>query len=71
MMTPITTREVTFMRANDSEKVRAALKKIADHHCLDLIYETYEAKDYVEIHGRTAGDLLTFRVYDNGTVVER
>ena len=71
MMTPVTTREVTFMRANDSKRVKAALKKIADHHCLDFIYETYETPDFVEVHGRTAGDLLTFRVYDNGTVVER
>ena len=38
---------------------------------LDTIIETFECSDYIEVTGRAGGDILTYRIYSNGQVVER
>lgn len=38
---------------------------------LDTIIETFECGDYIEVTGRAGGDILTYRIYSNGQVVER
>lgn len=38
---------------------------------LDTIIETFECRDYIEVTGRAGGDVLTYRIYSNGQVVER
>lgn len=35
------------------------------------VLDIYEDRDFTEITGKIAGDTLTFRVYNNGTVIER
>lgn len=54
------------------ERVKKACRRLLiEEECLEEIIETYETPDYVQIHGKTGGDYLTFRVYDNGTIGEK
>jgi hypothetical protein len=38
---------------------------------VEIIYNTYEAPNFVEVVGSIGGDTVTYRVYDDGTVTER
>ena len=38
---------------------------------LDYILETISTPDFVEIAGRVGGDVVTYRVYDDGSVYEK
>ena len=38
---------------------------------LDYVMSYYAAPDFVEVTGSIGGDVVTYRVYDNGTVTER
>lgn len=38
---------------------------------LDYILETIPATDFVEIVGRMGGDIVAYRVYDDGSIYER
>lgn len=38
---------------------------------LDYIIDSYSASDFVEIVGRVGGDIVTHRVYDDGSIYER
>lgn len=37
----------------------------------DQILNIYEERDYIEFVCRAGGDVLTYRVYKSGTIVER
>lgn len=53
------------------KKTKRVKKAISAVYFLDEVLKWYEYRDFVEIIGRTGGDTLTFRVYDNGTITER
>ena len=38
---------------------------------LDYIMDYYAAPDFVEVTGRVGGDVITYRIYDDGSVYER
>lgn len=38
---------------------------------LDYIMECQEALDFVEVVGRMGGDVITYRIYDDGRMYER
>jgi len=38
---------------------------------LDYIMECFETPDFVEVTGRMGGDVITYRVYDDGAMYER
>lgn len=38
---------------------------------LDYIMDCYEALDFVEVTGRVGGDVVTYLIYDDGTLYER
>lgn len=40
-------------------------------HLLDYVMDYHEAPDFVEVIGRIGGDVITYRVYDDGTMYER
>ena len=52
-----------------SERIRKAQDKVIEH--LDYILETVPTSDFVEIVGRVGGDVVTYRVYDDGSVYEK
>ena len=57
------------MAKDISERIRKAQDKVMEH--LDYILETVSDKDFVEIVGRVGGDVVTYRVYDDGSVYEK
>ena len=38
---------------------------------LDYIMDYHTALDFVEVTGRVGGDVVTYRIYDDGSVYER
>lgn len=38
---------------------------------IDTIVSTYDLPNGVEVRGYAGGDSMTYRIYDNGTVVEK
>ena len=52
-----------------TERVRKAQAKALEH--LDYILETIPAPDFVEIVGCVGGDVITYRVYNDGSVYEK
>ena len=52
-------------KAKEQELMNIAL----DH--LDYELETYVQYDFVEVTGKKGGDVLTFRVYLDGSIYER
>lgn len=57
------------MAKDMSERIRKAQDKVMEH--LDYILETVSTPDFVEIVGRVGGDVVTYRVYDDGSVYEK
>ena len=52
-------------------KKEEAIKKAKQEYGLEKIFEAYRVYDYVQVTGTTGGDVLTFRFYDDGDIVER
>ncbi len=57
------------MTKDTEERIRKAQDKALER--LDYILETVSDKDFVEIVGRVGGDVVTYRVYDDGSVYEK
>ena len=38
---------------------------------LDYVMDYYTAPDFVGVTGRMGGDVITYRIYDDGSVYER
>lgn len=38
---------------------------------LDYVTKCYETPDYIEVVGEMGGDVITYRVYDDGSIYER
>lgn len=57
------------MAKDISERIRKAQDKAMEH--LDYIMETVDVPDFVEIVGCVGGDVVTYRVYNDGSVCEK
>ena len=57
------------MTKDTEERIRKAQDKVMEH--LDYILETVPTPDFVEIVGRVGGDIVTYRVYNDGSVYEK
>ena len=57
------------MAKDTAERIRKAQDKVRER--LDYILETVSASDFVEIVGRIGGDVVTYRVYNDGLVCEK
>ena len=57
------------MKKNQKERIEQAEDRALES--LDYILETIPTPDFVEIVGRMGGDIITYRVYDNGDMYER
>ena len=57
------------MTKDTTERVKNAQNKALEH--LDYILEMVPASDFVEIVGRVGGDVVTYRVYNDGSVCEK
>ena len=54
---------------NQETKVQKAQDRALER--LDYIMETYPTADFVEIVGSVGGDIVTYRVYDDGSMYEK
>ena len=54
------------MAKDITERVRQAQDKVLEH--LDYILEIVPTPDFVESVGRVGGDVVTYRVYEDGSV---
>lgn len=54
------------MAKDTAERIRKAQDKALER--LDYILETVPTSDFVEIVGRVGGDVVTYRVYNDGSV---
>ena len=54
-------------------KNEARVKKAMDIALeqLDYIIDYYAAPDFFEVTGKMGGDVMTYRIYDDGSVYER
>lgn len=57
------------MAKDTAERVRKVQDKALER--LDHILETIPTTDFVEIVGRVGGDVVTYRVYNDGSVYEK
>lgn len=57
------------MTKDTTERVKNAQNKALEY--LDYILEMVLASDFVEIVGRVGGDVVTYRVYNDGSVCEK
>ena len=53
----------------NKERINRAQEKVLDN--LDYVMECHEAPDFVEVTGSMGGDVITYRVYDNGDIYAR
>ena len=52
-----------------AERIKKAQDKALER--LDYILETVSALDFVEVVGLVGGDVVTYRVYNDGSVCEK
>ena len=57
------------MRSNNNNRITKAKDLVKDR--VERIYDIYEEKNFVIIIGLIGGDLVEYRVYDDGRVVEK
>ena len=57
------------MKKNQKARIEQAEDRALES--LDYILETIPTPDFVEIVGHIGGDIITYRVYDNGDMYER
>jgi hypothetical protein len=57
------------MKKNQKARIEQAEDRALES--MDYILETIPTPDFVEIVGRIGGDIITYRVYDNGDMYER
>ena len=55
--------------AAENRKTARAQEKALEY--LDYIMECVEASDFVEVTGRVGGDVVTYRIYDDGSMYVR
>jgi hypothetical protein len=54
-----------------NKRVDDALEIIYDCTPIELINDIFETPDFVEVRGNCGGDVLRFRVYNDGKVYEK
>lgn len=53
-------------------KIPSNIKKLVyEKTPIDKIIDYYKTMSFVEVTGRAGGDVLTFRIYNDGTVTAR
>ena len=56
------------MRENET-RVKKSMELALEH--LDYIIDHRTAPDFVEVTGRIGGDVITYRIYNDGSMYER
>lgn len=59
---------MAYRMTKDQEQIK---KMVYSQTPIDTIVTTYDLPNGIEVRGYAGGDSVTYRFYDNGTVVEK
>ena len=59
------------MSLTNKEKISKAQDIVLAQTCVEFIEDYRCTPDFVEVIGNAGGDVLTFRVYNDGSIYER
>jgi len=52
-------------------RVDKAQDRVLSETCMEYVTDVYSAPDFVQVDGKAGGDSVCFRVYNDGTIVEK
>ncbi len=55
----------------NKKRINKAQDAVLTQTCIEIITDVHETPDFVEVRGECGGDVLTYRVYDDGDIYER
>jgi hypothetical protein len=55
--------------SNNNDRIQKAQDRALES--LDYVLDCQAAPDFVEVTGRMGGDIITYRIYDDGRMYER
>lgn len=53
----------------ETNRIAKARKKALER--MDKILDVYEMPEFVDVTGKSGGDVIVMRIYDNGSVCEK
>lgn len=53
------------------DRVDKAQDTVLSETCMEHVTDVYAALDFVQVDGKAGGDSVCYRVYNDGTIVER
>lgn len=51
--------------------IKEAQELIFNNTPMEIIYDTVKTPDFIEFKGECGGDLMRYRVYNDGTIYEK
>lgn len=51
-----------------NDRYKKALDILFEKTPIETIYDAFEERDFIEFHGSCGGDVLRYRVYNDGSV---
>lgn len=59
------------MKMVENNRVSKAQDRVLSETCMEYVTDVYAAPDFVQVDGKAGGDSVCYRVYNDGTIVER
>lgn len=54
-----------------NDRVDKAQDRVLSETCMEYVTDVYVAPDFVQVDGKAGGDSVCYRVYNDGTIVEK
>ncbi len=52
-------------------RIDKAQDRVLSETCMEYVTDVYAAPDFVQVDGKAGGDSVCYRVYNDGTIVEK
>ncbi len=52
-------------------RIGKAQDRVLSETCMEYVTDVYAAPDFVQVDGKAGGDSVCYRVYNDGTMVEK
>lgn len=52
-------------------RIDKAQDRVLSETCMEYVTDVFAAPDFVQVDGKAGGDSVCYRVYNDGTIVER
>lgn len=59
------------MKMAENNRVSKAQDRVLFETCMEYVTDVYATPDFVQVDGKAGGDSVCYRVYNDGTIVER